>query len=181
MVLCAAGCENSKPAEDGGAQTEPLVTEAQNDSAEEGNEAEDNSDEQDSSAATGDNSSAAGSLGVSLCEAFKADAADLKEVAANVEKAASEEFSLVTEDCSEGFLMGFSADIKGFSSGVKLAPMIGSIPFVAYVFETDDTAALMETLKTNADPRWNICTEARETVSEVSGNYVFFAMLPGEE
>jgi hypothetical protein len=36
----------------------------------------------------------------------------------------------------------------------------------------------MQTLKDNADPRWNICVEAEETVCEQVGNKVFFVMCP---
>ena len=59
--------------------------------------------------------------------------------------------------------------------------MIGSIPFVGYVFQTDDADALMAKLNATADPRWNICTEAAETVCIKQGNYVFFTMCPDEE
>jgi len=64
--------------------------------------------------------------------------------------------------------------------------MISSIPMVIYVFELDnsDSAALnafLEGLKSIADPRWNICTEAEETIAEVYGKYVFFGMFPGED
>lgn len=81
----------------------------------------------------------------------------------------------------EGYLNGFSDTVSGFNSGYGFAPFIGSIPFIAYIFETDDPSDLEETLANLADPRWNICTEAAETVIKISGNYVFFAMCPGEE
>lgn len=120
-------------------------------------------------------------LASKLCEAFRNEISASGDMNAAAEKVnAASEMDLVSENCSEGFLPGFSADIKGFSSGIKLQPMIGSIPFVAYVFETDDAPALLETLNANADPRWNICTEAKAPVSEVSGNYVFFVMVPAD-
>lgn len=80
-----------------------------------------------------------------------------------------------------GYLNGFTEEIEGFSKGVQFSPMIGSIAFVGYIFETDDADTLMTKLKSVADPRWNICTEAAETVCVKQGNYVFFAMCPGEE
>lgn len=175
MIICVSGCEKSQPSENA-TQTEPSVTESSD------NAVSEDSDENSSDSSSSDSSSS-GTTGAALLDAFKAEAesSDLKGIADKIAAAGSKDYELVKEDCSEGFLPGFSADIKGFSAGIKLAPMIGSVPFVAYVFETDDAAALMETLKTNADPRWNICTEAKETVSEISGNYVFFAMCPGEE
>ena len=82
----------------------------------------------------------------------------------------------------EGLLTGFNnAEIKGFKEGVMFAPMIGSIPFVGYVFtlqEDIDPAAFVQLLKENADPRWNICTEAEETVVESAEDMVFFVMCP---
>lgn len=91
------------------------------------------------------------------------------------------QFSGMTMEVSEGLLTGFSADIKGFDKGVMFSPMIGSIPFVGYVFTVPadgDVDAFVETLKTNANPRWNICTEAEETIVEASDHTVFFLMCP---
>ncbi len=80
-----------------------------------------------------------------------------------------------------GFLTGFSQEIDGFSEGAMFAPMIGSIPFVGYVFEVEEDAdTFVQTLKDNADLRWNICTEADEMVSAVSGDKVLFVMCPTE-
>ena len=79
----------------------------------------------------------------------------------------------------EGFLNGFSEEIKGFKeTSYMFSPMIGTIPFVGYVFETDDPEALVKTLDEKAMLNWNICTVADEKVSSVSGNYVFFVMAP---
>ena len=61
------------------------------------------------------------------------------------------------------------------------APMIGTIPFVGYVFtlaEGADAEAFVKTLSDNANPRWNICTEAEDTIIEAVGNKVFFLMCP---
>ena len=71
--------------------------------------------------------------------------------------------------------------LTGFAQGAMFAPMIGTIPFVGYVFVLDegaDAEAFVQTLKDNADPRWNICTEADETIAEHVGNTVFFVMCP---
>ena len=41
----------------------------------------------------------------------------------------------------EGFLMGFGeAEITGFEEAVMFAPMIGTIPFVGYVFDMPDVS-----------------------------------------
>lgn len=123
-------------------------------------------------------------LGEKLVYTFKKEAAENKDVAALAEILAKEEnsgYDCMTMACEEGFLNGFSAEVKGFTKGEVFSPVIGSIPFVGYVFETDDADALVKTLEDLADPRWNICTEAAETVTAVSDNLVFFAMCPGEE
>ncbi|MCQ2467238.1 MAG: hypothetical protein MJ166_06945 [Clostridia bacterium] len=105
---------------------------------------------------------------------------DIEKVA---EELATEEitgYSCGYMTVEEGLLNGFTDEIKGFKSGVVFSPMIGSVPFVAYIFESDDPSALKSTLLEKCDPRWNICTEADETFCEVHGNYVFFIMCPAE-
>ncbi len=80
-----------------------------------------------------------------------------------------------------GYLPGFTTEIGGFKSGAMFAPMIGSIPFVGYVFELeseDDVEAFLTTLKDTSDPRWNVCVEADETVMGNYGAKVFFVMCP---
>lgn len=85
-----------------------------------------------------------------------------------------------TMEVEEGFLNGFSAEVKGFEKGAIFNPMIGSIPFVGYVFTVPDGTAedFKKTLSDLADPRWNICTQADETIIESAGNTVFFLMCP---
>ncbi len=82
----------------------------------------------------------------------------------------------------QGNLTGFdNAEIKGFKEGVMFAPMIGTIPFVGYVFVLEDGTdvdTFKTTLSDNANMRWNICTEAEEKVIENVGNTVFFLMCP---
>ena len=90
------------------------------------------------------------------------------------------EISLDKVDVEEGYLAGFDNEISGFSKAVMFTPMIGSIPFVGYVFETDDTDKLLSTLKENANPAWNICVEADETVYSVKDGLVLFLMCPND-
>lgn len=94
------------------------------------------------------------------------------------------QFGGASMEVAEGLLTGFgNAEITGFDSGVMFAPMIGTIPFVGYVFtlaDGTDVDAFVQNLKDNADPRWNICTEAEETVVENADNMVFFVMCPAQ-
>ncbi|MBO5647090.1 MAG: hypothetical protein J6S59_08230, partial [Clostridia bacterium] len=67
------------------------------------------------------------------------------------------------------------------AAGAKFMPMVGSIPFVGYIFKLEDGAdveAFKTTLKDNANLRWNICTAAEEMIVESKDNTVFFLMCP---
>ena len=88
-------------------------------------------------------------------------------------------FSAAAMPVEEGYLAGFDEEIKGFKEGAMFGPVIGSIPFVGYVFILEDGAdasTFISTLKKNANLRWNICVEAEEMVSGSVGNKVFFVM-----
>lgn len=91
-------------------------------------------------------------------------------------------FQVVTMPVEPGFLSGFdNAEITGFKEGVMFAPMMGTIPFVGYIFELEDGAdvdAFKQTLEDSANLRWNICTEAEEMTVDNEGNKVFFLMSP---
>lgn len=117
-----------------------------------------------------------------LAEAFKKEAAGKGDTGAIAEYLGNEsgiiDFGPAIESVSEGYLAGYSADITGFQSAYCIAPFIGSIPFMAYVFETDDPDALVNTLIENKDLRWNICTEANEMRVVTDGNFVFAVMSP---
>lgn len=89
-----------------------------------------------------------------------------------------EELSMATMPVEEGYLNGFDGEIAGFTEGCMFAPMIGSIPFVGYVFETEDSVGLIKTLTDHGQLNWNICTTADEMVTETEGSYVFFVMAP---
>lgn len=78
----------------------------------------------------------------------------------------------------EDYISGFQTEIKGFDQAVVIRPMIGSIPFIAYIFEAEDADGFAEKLKSNADLRWNICTEADDMEVAVVDHYVFFVMSP---
>lgn len=92
------------------------------------------------------------------------------------------QFSGATMEVEPGYLTGFDdAEITGFETAVMFAPAIGTIPFVGYIFELAEDAdvdAFVQTLKDNANPRWNICTMADETIATYEGSTVFFLMCP---
>ena len=92
------------------------------------------------------------------------------------------DYGCMVETFGKGdYYPGFSAELENYSTVTGVLPMIGSIPLAIYVFETDNVDALKAELGEKADPRWNICTEAKETVVEAVGNYVLLAMCPAND
>ena len=89
-----------------------------------------------------------------------------------------------TNPVEQGLLSGFdNVEITGFKEGCMFGPMMGTIPFVGYIFVLEDGAdvdAFEDTLEESANLRWNICTEAEELTVESEGNTVFFLMSPKE-
>lgn len=85
-------------------------------------------------------------------------------------------------EANQEFFNGFDDyKITGYESGAVYMPMIGSIPFIGYVFELAedaDVAAFVQTLSDKANPRWNICVTAEQTVAGAYGTTVFFLMCP---
>ena len=84
-----------------------------------------------------------------------------------------------------GLLTGFgNEEIKGFKEGTMFSPIIGSIPFVGYIFRVDDGTDVndfMKELKENANLRWNICTEADQMLVTNVDRTVLFAMYSTSE
>lgn len=124
-------------------------------------------------------------LGKTLLADFNSKAAAGMSVDAIAEallKNPAIKFSGGSMPIEEGLLAGFdNTEIKGFKNGAVFMPMIGSIPFVGYIFELENAAdapAFIANLKKAANPRWNICVEADETVTGSVGNKVFFVMCP---
>lgn len=139
--------------------------------------------------ASQDEAVAGDSLGQTLLSDFRSQleadpAANPQQIADTLLQNSAIEFAGASMPVEPGLLMGFgNAEIGGFSEGVMFAPAIGSIPFVGYIFVLEDgtdASSFVQTLLDNADPRWNICVEAEETVADFVGSTVFFLMCPGQ-
>ena len=103
----------------------------------------------------------------------------LEELAVALSEADYYPYAMATMPVEPGYLNGFSHEIEGFTVGHMVSPMIGAIPFVAYVFEVDgDVDAFAKTLTDSADLGWNICTFADEMLYSVNGNKVCIVMAP---
>lgn len=135
----------------------------------------DETDKDDAAADTGDFAS-------SLYQIFETEIEktdDIEQVAAKiVESGKFGEVMMGTMPVEEGYLAGFEVEIKGFNKGVTFGPMIGTIPFVGYIFETDTPDELVATLEKEHKLNWNICTSADRMFVRQKGNYVFFVMSP---
>lgn len=187
MGLNLVACGSDK--NDNG-NTDTTISETQN--TEQQNTAQENMDTENDKVDEGvsennSNANESETMGTTLQSAF------LEQMEANPEATAQEiadgllaneaiKFSGVSMPVETGLLTGFNnAEITGFSEGAMFAPMIGSIPFVGYIFVLEDGAdveGFVATLKDNANPRWNICTEAEETIVDYVGKTVFFVMCP---
>ena len=128
----------------------------------------------------GEKQDAPKTLGEAMRQVFRENSDMTAEEIADAALSREEiEFMGSTAPVTEGELAGFKSEISGFDRAVMFAPNIGTIPFIGYVFEVSQNAeSFAETLKANADPRWNICTEAEETVVETENGKVFFVMGP---
>ena len=92
-------------------------------------------------------------------------------------------FTMMLSPVDPAYFPGFNGEYKpeGFAAGHMFAPMIGSIPFVGYVFQMEEGAdipAFMQALTENANPSWNICVTADQTLAGSVGSLVLFVMCP---
>lgn len=119
-----------------------------------------------------------------MTAAFKAAAAEGKDINAIAEAVAGidelKDVALTTADWPiEGnYFDGFSQDVTGYTKAVTIRPMIGSIPLVAYVIETEDAQAFIQANEPNLNTRWLICVAADEALMTAAGNYVFAVLAP---
>lgn len=123
-------------------------------------------------------------LGEALRQEFHANAGemDAQEMANTLLASEWISFSGMTTPVEEGLLTGFgNEEIKGFDEAVMFGPMIGTIPFIGYVFEMEEDAdieAFENLLKEESNLAWNVCTQAEETVIENAEDMVLFVMCP---
>lgn len=127
-----------------------------------------------------------GTVGETLLATFKANSyATAQEIADLVISNPIIQFMPMTMPVNPvdfEYLSGLGeAKIDGYEECVMFGPMIGTIPFIGYVFtlaEDADVEAFKTLLSDNANLRWNICTTADELIVESDGNKVFFLMCP---
>ena len=113
---------------------------------------------------------------------FESEIENERDIEKVTKKIAENEILEISVDASQvksgDYLSGFQKEIKEYKNAYVIRPMIGTIPFIAYIFEVENSSEFAEELKSSADLRWNICTEADEMHVVVRGDYVFFVMSP---
>jgi predicted small lipoprotein YifL len=172
MLLSMVACGNETPE-----VTDPTTTAPTTESTEPNNEIVETPDEP----ATTD-----GTVGQTLLAAFKANSTGTAEEIANAVVfnpiIQFMPMAMPLDPVEQKLLNGFGeTEITGYEEGAMFGPMIGTIPFIGYIFKLADGAdveAFKTLLKDNANLRWNICTAAEELVVENEGNTVFFLMCP---
>ena len=106
----------------------------------------------------------------------------LHQAAYNLVESTGVPLEIMTMDVEPGLLTGFgNTEITGFEKAVQFGPMIGTIPFVGFIFDLEDgtdVAEFTQLLNDNADLRWNICTAAEEITVVHQDNVVLFMMHP---
>ena len=126
-----------------------------------------------------------GTVGETLLAAFKANSTGTAEEIANavignpIIPFMGMAMPINTTDFE--FLSGLGEAKFEYEEGAMFGPMIGTIPFIGYIFKLADGAdveAFKTQLSDNANLRWNICTAAEELVIDNEGNTVFFLMCP---
>ncbi len=130
----------------------------------------------------------ASTVGLALLADFKAKAGGASSVLSLAESLVNHEiiannFMGGASSVNPGLLAGFgSAEITGFKSGACFEPMMGTTPFVGYVFELEDgtdVSAFIANLRAHADVNWHVCNApAEEVITGSVGNKVFFVMCP---
>lgn len=187
MVACGSDKAPVKDKEDVVTETDETTDADENDGNDDVVDENMGEDANGDDAAGNDNAVAGETVGQSFYNLFVETVnanpdASAEDIASTMMAAEWIPFAGATMPVEQGLLNGFgNGEINGFEEGAMFAPMIGSIPFVGYVFTLADESTaedFMATLLENADPRWNICTEADETVVEALGNKVFFLMCP---
>lgn len=114
-------------------------------------------------------------------ELAKAEDATAESVANALSTNETLAFMAMAQKMEPGYLAGLTEEVKDFEDCYFVGPAIGSIPFVAYVFDIADdadAAAFATKLEGLHDLRWNICVSADQMLTAVEGDLVFFIMAP---
>lgn len=199
LLLTLSACNGNDDIDtDGGTDPDTAQTDAPETNPPETNDPEDGASEVKNIIPTVD----ADTLGGKIWDAFYADItanpnATAEELAVNIANAGIAPHSLggmtlnslvTPNDEGKLYLQGFGEyDFAGLDTqkSAIFLPMMGSTPFIGYIFELSDgidAASFIKTLEENANLRWQICVSADQMVAGSIGNKVLFVMcLSGAE
>ena len=161
LVACGCGTTNNNDAQveqDAVLEEDPTMNQPA--AAPEDTPAEMPTPSVDAESAVEDENAVSGdTVGAMLAEEFHALKAENPEISAQEMADAilanpMIQFGGATMEVEPGLLTGFdNAEITGFKSGVVFMPMIGSIPFIGYIFDVESSAqasSLISKLEANA-------------------------------
>lgn len=114
--------------------------------------------------------------------------ASVEEIANNLSEVEGFPLSgMYAEKVEKGYLTALG-EFDKFENAACFKPIIGSVPFIGYIFEIDPSVNVQEfinTLKGQANLRWNICTSAEEILTGYAKagdrSVVMFVMCPANE
>lgn len=182
LTACGGNKENDTPSEPTNVESS---ADTESTDSTESTDAADTETENSDIATDSESDVSAETAGVIMLNAFKelmADGTDYTslEIAEKLVTNPIIQFMGGAMPVEPGLLSGFdNYEVTGFEEGAMFGPMMGSIPFVGYVFKLPadaDVDAFMTGLKDNANMRWQICVEAEEMIAEADGSTVFFLM-----
>lgn len=182
LTACGGNKENDTPSEPTNVESS---ADTESTDSTESTDAADTETENSDIATDSESDVSAETAGVIMLNAFKelmADGTDYTslEIAEKLVANPIIQFMGGAMPVEPGLLSGFdNYEVTGFEEGAMFGPMMGSIPFVGYVFKLPadaDVDAFMTDLKDNANMRWQICVEAEELIAEADGSTVFFLM-----
>lgn len=134
-----------------------------------------------------DASAGEASVADTFAEAFKTVAAkggSAYDIASELGTTVTVPVMLMPMDMTEAEgLQGFNEGFKfeGYEEVAQLSPMIGTIPFMSFVFKLSadaDVEAFADSVEEYANPAWNVCTSADDVVVVAEGSYVYLVMAP---
>jgi len=106
---------------------------------------------------------------------------DLSSIATSVIKSKVLKYSMQQSEAKPGYLLGFRCkDVSDFTEAVCITTKTSSTPFIAYIFRTENAAALSEQLESNIDVGFQICTVADEYAVSTVNDLVFVVICPSK-
>jgi hypothetical protein len=105
-------------------------------------------------------------------------------ISAKVAELTDNELSVMGSPMEAGYLPWFNNEVTGFSECYVTMPMIGTIPFISYVFRVSSASeaeAFLAKINAEFNLRYVLCNPADTLVTAIYGDLVFFTALNAEQ